>query len=665
MLQRKCFAILLVGMFFFNGLMAQKVNDYQLDEFGLPTSVFSVKEKNSKTKVDKPKASTSNDYYYMIGNSQLTLHSFYNGTYQLFSGERIWSTLNQANTLNKGESGAGVVFSEPEESYVLAGSVPSSDALLSTNRTVGVGFIRYNYLINKRITCERKFSVKPTSKGESAFVINVKLKNVSTKSTKFTYYEYVRANYATLNTKHKADYSSQIELDKTQQVIKADFKATPLEPNLWRTKDETALYEGFPPCLFLKTVTESEKSAFLTLESVKDDAFKDRLSASISVNLKPNEEKELQFIVGFSFDNSFSQIATICNNLIIKREDGKNSTGSLFGQDWKKALPSFENESDTLIKRDLLWHAAVLEAHSHYNQYYNETSINTSTTKEQLQAIIPLCQQNKRLAKSALRLVMRKMNVKGDIPSIQLGYGMLADAANQEDNVLYFLSALAEYIKVSGDATFLLDELKYAANDMECQKSVLHRIQQSFLYLRDGLGDGVHGLVLRQQGESLKSTALTIKAFGEMVDVLIPLVTDSRFVNQRTQIQGIIEGMRVYRYNLLQALLKDWGTDKWLKQYYTLDGKAFGSDVMDIEIQALVLQLNDVPLARKQALWSEIDKQLKTKLLPYDANLILGLASFDKSMAAKLLVDLIKKHRSINSDVMQSAAILTCYYKSH
>ena len=46
-----------------------------------------------------------------------------------------------------------------------------------------------------------------------------------------------------------------------------------------------------------------------------------------------------------------------------------------FASHWQKVIPTFDSESDPIIKRELKWHAYCLESMATYSEYYKETKI--------------------------------------------------------------------------------------------------------------------------------------------------------------------------------------------------------------------------------------------------------------------------------------------------
>jgi len=657
MFRRNYFLFLAFAACSLSTVLAQPVGNWKTDQAGLPYYSLAANAPEGINANKKKSTAVYSDPYFILGNYQLHLCVHASGQYQLFSGERVWSRLNQAKAKNEGESGAGIIINGTDAPVLLTGKGSLAETSKAVSRLFGVGFVQFAYPINNQIACTRTLSAKPSAQpneGTSAFTITVKLKNVSDKPIAFTYFEHVTSNYTLLSNSmlsHKVDYESVVSQDKNLHILKADVKATPLEAMLWTDKESAALYEGFPPSLFIKTVTESEKNAEVTLESVKDAEMKDRLMASFAVALKPKQEKEFKLVVGYAFDNSFAQIESLCQTMGIDKSKNEN-IGSAYQNEWKNRLPLFANETDSVLRHQLIWHAYNLQTQATSSVYFGETAIvplsvveqNTSTAN-QLNAIMPLCYIDKDLAKSALKYVMHKMDARGIIPAYELGYGKLIDAANQLDNSFYFLSALSEYIRTSGDVNFLQEKTAYYPRNNNYQTTVLQHVEQVFLLLRDGTALSTHGLMLRQQQESLASTGLVVKSLGEIVTALMPLLTNSQFSAEREHLQTLLTSMRAYRYTMLQALVKEMG--------------ATPSEKIDAATQAVLLQITDLPEANKALVWNEIKNKEKGNIL--DANLLIGLASMDRDKALSYVSML--KQPTPAPDAINSAKILYIYLK--
>ena len=239
----------------------------------------------------------------------------------------------------------GIAFAEPSSVVSLTGKGSLAETGKSVSRSFGVGFAQYVYNIDNQIECTRTFAVKPSAQpneGVSAFVITVKLKNISAKAVKFVYYEYVRANYAQLPNAyvaHKVDYEGETSIDNSVNSIKTDFKVSALEPFLWKNKESALVVRRFSAFFIYENFNRiGQKKLNRCSKTVKDGDMKNRMKASFTIELKPKQEKEIKLVVGYTFDNSFAQIDAIAKSLDV-------ADNVKFSDEWKSVLPSYCRKS--------------------------------------------------------------------------------------------------------------------------------------------------------------------------------------------------------------------------------------------------------------------------------------------------------------------------------
>ena len=202
-------------------------------------------------------------------------------------------------------------------------------------------------------------------------------------------------------------------------------------------------------------------------------------------------------------------------------------------------------------------------------------------------------------------------------------------------------------------------------------------VEKCFLFLRDTIGIGEHGLVrllnsdwndavyyiidapynkVFSQGESHMNTAMAIS----ILQNLIPQLEKSGI----SEVLPLCKSMSIYRTQLLGAFQKDMGNCAFpLRMYF--NGKAYGKENMFLEPQGFTLQIKELSIERKKILYEEMKKRLyagekigaREQQKPefeddgfdkgsrenggfwyaLNAPVILGVASFDKDEAWKLL----------------------------
>lgn len=148
-----------------------------------------------------------------------------------------------------------------------------------------------------------------------------------------------------------------------------------------------------------------------------------------------------------------------------------------------------------------------MEASAKYSDYYKETFIPQGTVysyhygdnisnRDHLQAALPACYSNPELAKSCIRYVIKHSEVDGEIKRGNSGYGYTPPSIYKEsDEQLYFFNTLSEYLLITKDYKFLNEKVTcYPAEDGKSD-TVLHLLKKYFIYLRDEIGIGPHGLV--------------------------------------------------------------------------------------------------------------------------------------------------------------------------
>ena len=223
------------------------------------------------------------------------------------------------------------------------------------------------------------------------------------------------------------------------------------------------MYDAFPPFVFMVSLSED----FEVAAQEGTDDLKHSLQASVTFTLKTGEEKTLSLIIGFIPDEKYS-LSSIVKDLI--SDTGLAQGGPDFSSDWKKVLPSFSEEADSTMRRELIWHAYSLEAMATYSSYYHETKIPQGTiydynwgkhasARDNLQHALPCVYYNPKLAKSTLRYLMERTTSFGEVKLIEYGNGYAEhEGYFTSDQQLFMFLLLSEYLRVTGDYDFLKEE---------------------------------------------------------------------------------------------------------------------------------------------------------------------------------------------------------------
>ena len=102
----------------------------------------------------------------------------------------------------------------------------------------------------------------------------------------------------------KVKYANTIEINEPDKIIKADIKSVISDPIDIQPRGNMSMIEEYPPTLFLKILSKQGKRKL----SQEAHDTKNDLNAHVELKLLPGEEKSIQFIIGFSYENSFQEI---------------------------------------------------------------------------------------------------------------------------------------------------------------------------------------------------------------------------------------------------------------------------------------------------------------------------------------------------------------------
>lgn len=607
------------------------------------------------------------DPFFLLGNYRLTLFVHASGRYQLITGERAWARMNRGDAPGTGANAAAVVVDGVR--HELVGM--DQPAAVQAEKLFGVGFARYEYRLEPSLTVTRTISVRPSRKpgdGTSAFLVRVRLRNSGASALKVSYSESVRANYEPIlmeGAEERRLVKYTHEVTQAGTIVRVDTRAHGRRPLSFAPAGQMSRLDGAPPVLFLKAGSPMSPSS-----------DKDQLALHCDLEVEANGAKEINLVVGYSHDPATTAIEALAARLL---------GGGNFGAEWQTAVPSFADESDVELRREMRWDAAVLEAMATYKEYYDETVVPQGTVYDYMwgqmlsnrdfaQHALPLCHTNPALARSVLRFIMKRMVPDGEIKLSDEGYGWAAHGPMlTSDQQLYFFMLLAEYLRATGDRSILGEEIGYYPLECGGKGNGLDHARRAFLFLRDRIATGSHGLVrlwnsdwndmfywwpnetaynvMFSNAESHMNSAMAVAILGELASVL-------------PQDNELTAAMREYRGEILSAYLRDWGSRPFPRRAYLGRDQVYGDGDMWLEPQGFTLQIPEVDQERKRRLLSEIQQRLVAgeamgarqieKPVPKSATeagsrenggfwyalngpLILGVATFDREAAGELL----------------------------
>ena len=604
-------------------MSSSPIGEWKQDKAGLPCFEYVGSVPYKATLANGDSVKLDPDPWFVLGNYQLTLFAHVSGQYELITGQRAWARMNQGDRKNTGKNDARLEVLSADGSvaktYGLVGMGSLSADSTKSKRTFGCGYAQYQYQADK-ILVSRTLSVKPSLSidgGTSAFLLTVTVKNKTGKTQHLRYVESIRAQYETMMQQstprewRKVKYTPAIDTRK----VEARFQVETDDPLLFQSKDDICKYEGFPPVLYMEDLTGR----------ALPHCTKEDLGYAYDVTLRNGEEQQIQMIIGFDMERDYAKRSDV------KAELG-NSPSSSFGLQWKQVLPDYKDEQDMELRRELTWHAYMLEAMATYSDYYHETKIPQGTiydyfwgqhasARDNFQHALPTIYYHPELAKSIIRYMLQRTQPNGDVMLIEYGNGLAEPTCYQtSDQQLWFFLLLSEYLRITKDYAFLNEQVAcYPVKDMP-KFTVLEHAKHCYDYLRNMIGTGSHGLVrllnsdwcdgiyyclsepynvVQPQGESHMNTAMALSILPVLAEQLEKGNADAHFVNS----------IRVWRQQLYDAYMEDWEDRPYPRRMY-FAGRNFGENNLFLEPMGFTLQVQDIPLERRQLLYREMQQKL-------------------------------------------------------
>jgi len=673
------------------------------DDFGLPAFRYTGPLRFPSSPVHGHAPMLPDDPWFLLGNYRLTLFTHASGALQLLTGERAWGRMNQPR-MNQDSTHQSSGFTGAYQTSVTVNGTNypliglDSPAAATAIKTFGVGFTRYEYAVTPALSITRRISVAPSAKlneGTSAFLVEVRLHNTGSAPLTLVYDESILANYQTIFAPwdkvqfEVVAYKPELA-DKIGNVLLASFSPQPKRRLTFPPPGQMSCVEQFPPTLFVHAV-DTNLRIFARKESTDPAALQSWLGVSSNTPLKPGETRDLAFIIGYTREPS--EIPTLVAQLPPSFTT-LDRTASAFATAWREKLPAFANEPDPTLRREIRWNAAVLEQMATWREYYDETIIPQGTVydyqwgwvgsmRDQAQHALPFCHTNPAIARSTLRFIMKRTLPDGNIMLNDRGFGFSPSGAQQtSDQQLYLFLLLAEYLRVTRDPTILTEPIGYYPLENSGRDTGLTHVRQAFLFLRDRVGVGTHGIVLRWNSdwndmfgwwpsdhpyndvfttsESHMNSAMAIVILGDLANAL-ESVLDKASLADATE---FIAALREYRTQLRDAYLRDLGDRAFPRRAYAWFNEPIGEKEMWLEPQGFTLLIPEFPADRKRRLYAELDhrlltgealgsRQIETPVVRpgtpqgsrenggfwYALNgpVILGLATFDRPAAEALL----------------------------
>ena len=613
--------------------MGNHIGTWKYDQYGLPAFSYEGKLPFSATMKNGQKASSPEDPYFLLGNYQLTLFTHVSGTYDFLSGQRSYGRLNTAwEGVPACRSELSLNGGAPQS--MIGISSPAADPTVC-KRTFGCGFASYEYALPK-CALKRTLAVRPSMTydgGVSAFLLTVTIQNTSDAPLEFKYTEAMSHAYEELqyqgmpHEKRVVKYSYSPFTAPSCVGVHTIGKTE--DPLLFETREKRSKYEGFPPSLYLKALTDDFGEVLLSSDGGE-------LSAKVSGILRAGETASLRLIIGFGFSNNLSFIGTATDALSHSAAPKDNP----FGIDWVDVLPTLSEETDEDLRREMRWNAYVLEAMATYSEYYGETKVPQgcvyeyhwgchASARDNLQHGLPFVYYHPELAKSVIRYFLKRATPKGEILLMESGNAFTDNTHYlTSDQQLFFFLLLSEYLRVTHDYAFLSEQVPYFPVKGEPSRSVLTGAKECFLYLRDIVGRGEHGLVRLLNsdwndavyymiaapynsvvggGESHMNSAMAVSILGTLLASLSK--AKETLPDMEKELALFSESMELYRKGVLAAYMKDWGERSFPRRMYFAH-RAFGEENMYLEPMGYTLLIPEVEEEKKRVLYQEMQQRV-------------------------------------------------------
>jgi cellobiose phosphorylase len=473
--------------------------------------------------------------------------------------------------------------------------------------------------------------------GTSAFLTHVTLHNSGSAPLHIRYTELIRAQYQQLfaawDLPHDgAAWPIEPAAPPANGLVTASFRAVGKSKLTFPPRGEMSRYEQFPPTLFVKAVSNELAPVSRTGASGHRN-----IGVTTSLSLEPEETRTLAFITGYTRDAA--TIPTLCASLASPAS--AKPLGSVFGSAWRQILPGFSDESDPVLRREMLWNAAALESMATWREYYDETVVpqgtmydyiwgNMASSRDLAQQALPFCHTNPAVARSTLRFIMKRTLPDGTIMLNDEGFGWSPSGAQQtSDQQLYFFLLLAEYLRVTRDARILTETIGYYPLENSGRGTGLAHARQAFLFLRDRVGTASHGIIRRWNSdwndmfgwwpsvipyntefavsESHMNSAMALVTLGDLATAIAALHLSGAPGSEAAELTA---AMREYRSELYAAWSRDLGDRAFPRRAWMDAQTPLGEDNMWLEPQGYTLLIPEFSAERKRLLFTQIQKRL-------------------------------------------------------
>lgn len=686
------------------------IGHWQKDPFGLPTFRYLATPLKRATvdNYQRPAELLEDDPYFILGNYRLTSFVHSSGVVRVMSGERAWSKLNEAKNQKPDNQAILVVTGSTGRSQTeLIGPNGIARNPERCERDFGIGYANFSYNIDS-VKFRRTLSVAPsssTNSGLSAYLVEIEFTNDSTEEKHFIYEEKILARYTSSLDRNlteeqwPVEYIPSIQKNTSQASITCVFSANPKDPSRNTPENQSNRNDLSPHGLCIQSLDKINNDTNTNLYAIDADTKSKYLAIELSTRVPAGKTINAYFLIGTTGNMKPADINSVQSS--VDKNKKSHKAISPFINEWKKVIPDFPQEKNEQLRGEMQWNAYVLESMATWSEFYHEAFIPqgmtydytmglTAAPRDHLQHCLPLCYTNPALAKSTIRFVLKKMTYQGEIKYTDIGYGRTSNSAwNTSDQQLYLFMAVADYLRVSGDAAFLEEQTEFLPMEAKYGATTLEKLRRAFGYLRDEISVGPHGLIRLMNSdwndmifmdtpimkhywtaESHMNSAMGLCVIPALIK---ELQKNSKKLNRKNQkiCDELIIGLTMFEKSNRDAFYKDLESRKFSKRLYLSGGQSLGDKDMHIEPQIFLMQDATFPIEKKKVLWEEIQNRLLNNELleprqrehgepgiqygpgtgenggswhALTGPLVVGLAMFDKPSATALLERMSFKH---------------------
>jgi cellobiose phosphorylase len=580
------------------------------------------------------------DPVFLLGNYRLTAFVHASGRLDLITGERAWGRLNR--------HGHGASLRVGPTTHALVGLDSPAAIAPDTRRSFGCGHARFDYppAMLGGLACTRSLAVAPSpevNRGVPALYLTVRLHNPGAAPLALDYREWVDAGYEMLlelrtpPERRPARYRPEFVPATGPSPASASlrFHAESADPLLFAPKGEPSRHDAHPPSLHLAADTlapDIEASAFG--ESLPDDGH--RLGLSFRLTLAPGETRVLRLLLGWHFPHRHEPAPSFAT-----APWADDPTREDFAPAWAALLPDFATVPDPELRREARWHVHALEALATYSEIYDETFLpqgcvydfvfgTNAAPRDNLQHALAACHHRPALARSTIRHVLRRTSLYGEILYQDFGVGVTSNLLwKTSDQPLFLFLAIAEYLRVTRDHAFLAERVPCWPAAAAPDSTVLDHLRRIFVYLRDEVGVGPHGLlrILNSDwndaifhhdpinhhywtAESHYNASFAPVALDALATALRAALAHPALAGHVSAATTLAEACARFARSQEDAFVRDLGERPFSRRAYLADDKVLGDDTLYLEPQIHALLLRSLPRERRLALWHLLRERL-------------------------------------------------------